>query len=91
MPVSLDLGTIAIADQHTAPFVQGQSMDDLKKIVTDFLTQQAHRLQRKPAKKQGKWAKVADEFKGTLSADTFEHLREHAQEIRNGFELRNLK
>ena len=90
MPVSLDLGTIDIADQQTAHFVQGQSMDDLKKMVADFLTQQAHRLQRKPVKSQGKWEAFADRMSGLGAPEITKHIQETRQEMRGEFAFREI-
>ena len=40
--------------------------------------------------KKGKWAKVADEIKGTMSESTSKYLQKCSKEIRSGFELRDL-
>ena len=41
-------------------------------------------------KKKGKWAKVADEIRGTMSKESSAYLLECSREIRDGFELREL-
>jgi hypothetical protein len=52
------------------------------------------KVEQKPVvakRKKGKWAKVADEMRGTMSPSTVEYLKECSQEVRSGFELRDLK
>lgn len=52
------------------------------------------KVEEKPVitkRKKGKWAKVADEMKGTMSPNTVEYLKACSQELRSGFELRDLK
>lgn len=41
-------------------------------------------------RKKGKWAKVADEVRGTMSNSTSDYLQECSKEVRSGFELRDL-
>ena len=41
-------------------------------------------------RKKGKWAKVADEVRGTMSKSTSDYLQECSNEVRNGFALRDL-
>jgi len=41
-------------------------------------------------RKRGKWAKVADEIRGTMSDSTSDYLQECSKEVRNGFALRDL-
>ena len=91
MQVALNLGTINITNQEVAKFIQNRSIDEIKSMITDFLTNQANLISTKPTKKKGKWAKVADEMRGTMSTDTVEYLKSCSQEIRRGFELRDLK
>ena len=91
MQVSLNLGTININDQEVAKFIQDRSIDEIKSMITDFLNNQANLISNKPTKKKGKWAKVADEMRGTMSSDTVEYLKTCSQEIRSGFEFRDLK
>ncbi len=91
MQVSLNLGTININDQEVAKFIQNKSIDEIKNMITDFLTNQANLISNKATKKKGKWAKVADEMRGTMSSGTVEYLKNCSQEIRSGFELRDLK
>ncbi len=91
MQVSLNLGTININDQEVAKFIQNKSIDEIKNMITDFLTNQTNLISNKATKKKGKWAKVADEMRGTMSSDTVEYLKNCSQEIRSGFELRDLK
>ena len=88
MQVALNLGTINITNQEVAKFIQNRSIDEIKSMITDFLTNQANLISTKPTEKKGKWAKVADEMRGTMSTDTVEYLKSCSQEIRSGFELK---
>jgi hypothetical protein len=89
--VALNLGTINITNQEVAKFIQNKSIDEIKSMITDFLNNQVNLISNKPSKKKGKWAKVADEMRGTMSNDTVEYLKTCSQEIRSGFEFRDLK
>lgn len=90
MQLALDIGTINIQNQEVAKFIQNKSIDEIKNMITDFLNTQAKIISNKSPKK-GKWAKVADEMRGTMSDSTVDYLKECSQEIRSGFELRELK
>ncbi len=89
--VALNLGTINITNQEVAKFIQNKSIDEIKSMITDFLNNQVNTISNKSSKKNSKWAKVADEMRGTMSNSTIEYLKNCSQEIRNGFELRELK
>ena len=91
MQVALNLGTINITNQEVAKFIQNKSIDEIKSMITDFLNNQVKLISNKPTKKKGKWAKVADEMRGTMSSDTVEYLKNCSQEVRSGFELRDYK
>ena len=91
MQVALNLGTINITNQEVVKFIQNGSIDELKSIITNFLNNQVNLVSNKPTKKKGKWAKVADEMRGTMSSDTVEYLKNCSQEVRSGFELRDYK
>jgi len=91
MQVALNLGTINITNQEVVKFIQNRSIDEIKNMITDFLNNQVNIISNKPTQKKGKWAKVADEMRGTMSSDTVEYLKTCSQEIRSGFELRDYK
>jgi len=91
MQVALNLGTINITNQEVAKFIQNRSIDEIKNMITDFLNNQVNLISSKPTKKKGKWAKVADEMRGTMSSNTVEYLKNCSQEVRSGFELRDYK
>jgi len=91
MQLALDIGTINIQNQEVAKFIQNKSIDEIKSMITDFLNNQVQDISTTPTRKKGKWAKVADEMRGTMSPSTIEYLKECSQEVRNGFELRDLK
>ena len=91
MQLALDIGTINIQNQEVAKFIQNKSIDEIKNMITDFLNNQVKIISKKPIRKKGKWAKVADEMRGTMSPNTIEYLKECSQEVRSGFELRDLK
>ena len=91
MQVALNIGTINIQNQEVAKFIQNKSIDEIKSMITDFLNSQVKIISNKPTRKKGKWAKVADEMRGTMRPSTVEYLKECSQEVRSGFELRDLK
>ena len=91
MQVALNLGTINITNQEVAKFIQNGRIDEIKSMITDFLNNQVNLVSNKATKKKGKWAKVSDEMRGTMSSDTVEYLKNCSQEIRSGFELRDYK
>lgn len=91
MQLALDIGTINIQNQEVAKFIQNKSIDEIKNMIIDFLNSQADIISNKSPKKRGKWAKVADEMRGTMSNSTVDYLKECSQEIRSGFELREFK
>jgi len=91
MQLALELGTINITNQEIVKFIQNRGIDEIKSMIIDFLSNQANIISHKPIKKKGKWAKVADEMRGTMSPQTVEYLKTCSQEIRSGFELRDLK
>ena len=91
MQLALDIGTINIQNQEVAKFIQSKSIDEIKSMITDFLNNQVEIISNKPIRKKGKWARVADEMRGTMSPNTIEYLNECSQEARSGFELRNLQ
>ncbi len=91
MQLSLDIGTINIQNQEVAKFIQNKSIDEIKNMITDFLNNQIKIISNKQTRKKGKWAKVADEMRGTMSPNTVEYLKACSQEVRSGFELRDLK
>ena len=77
---------IDIDDREIASFIKTNNIDDIKDLIIEFLKKQV-----KTRKKKGKWAKVADEMRGTLSDKTVNYLNDCSKEIRSGFELRDLK
>jgi len=91
MQIALNLGTINITNQEVAKFIQNRSIDEIKSMITDFLNNQVNLISNKPTKKKGKWAKVADKMRGTISSDTVEYLKNCSQEVKSGFELRDYK
>jgi hypothetical protein len=76
-----------IQDQDIVRFIQNKNLDEIKQMVTDFLGSQ---IKKPPLEKKGKWAKVADEMKGTMSTETRAYLEQCSQEVRSGFALRDL-
>ena len=91
MQLALDIGTINIQNQEVAKFIQNKSIDKIKSMITDFLNTQVNIISNKTPRKKGKWVKVADEMRGTISDSTVDYLKECSQEIRSGFELKELK
>ena len=88
MPLTLNIGTLDIANKEVEKFIKTKSIDEVRTLIVDFLTNQA--LNNKPKKKMGKWANVASQMQGTLSDDTVNYLSECSKEVRNGFEFREL-
>ena len=91
MQVTLNLGSIDITNQEAANLIQKKSIDEIKIMITDFLNNQVNVGSQKPTQKKSKWAKVADEMRGTMRSDTVEYLKNCSQEIRSGFEFRDYK
>ena len=91
MQLALDIGTINIQNQEVAKFIQNKSIDEIKSMITDFLNNQVKVVSKKPTTKKGKWAKGAQEMRGTMSHSTVDYLKECSQEVRSGFEFRDLK
>jgi len=44
-----------------------------------------------PKEPKGKWAKVADKMRGTLTQEDVEYIQKCSQEVRDGFEIREIK
>jgi len=76
-----------IEDQEIVRFIQTRNPDEIRQMVTDFLGSQ---IKKPSSNKKGKWAKVAEEMKGTLSPETRTYLDHCSQDVRNGFALRDL-
>lgn len=91
MQLALEIGTIDIQNQEVAKFIQNKSIDEIRSMIIDFLNAQANNDSTKMLSKKGKWAKVADEMRGTMSDSTVNYLKECSQEVRSGFEFRALK
>ncbi len=91
MELSLDIGTINIQNQEVAKFIENKSIEELRNMITDFLNNQVKIISNNPTTKKGKWAKVADEIRDTMSYSTVNYLKECSQEVRSGFELRDFK
>ncbi len=70
MQLALNIGTINIQNQEVAKFIQNKSIDEIKSMITEFLNNQVKIISNKPTRKKGKWAKVADEMRGTMSPST---------------------
>ncbi|MEA2028750.1 MAG: hypothetical protein U9N49_07220 [Campylobacterota bacterium] len=82
---TIDLGSVTVDNSQILNF----STDEIKASVKKFLEEEF--LKREPKMtKQGKWARVADEIRGTMSQSTSDYLQECSKEIREGFELRDL-
>ena len=90
MQVALDIGTIDIQNKEVAKFIQNKSMDELKKMFTDFLNTQVNASQQS-TKKKGKWGAFADRMSGLTTPEITEHIQKTSLEIRDGFQLRDVK
>lgn len=82
---TIDLGSVTINNSKILNF----SPDEIKASVKKFLEEEFLKRDLK-SRKKGKWAKVADEVRGTMSKSTSDYLQECSKEIREGFELRDL-
>jgi len=89
MQLSLDIGTINIQNQEVAKFIQNKSIDEIKKMFTDFLNNQVNSSQ-KIIKPKGKWGAFADRMSGLTTPEITEHIQKTSLEMRDGFEFREL-
>ena len=89
MQLSLDIGTINIQNQEVAKFIQNKSIDEIKKMFTDFLNNQVHTSQ-KTTNPKGKWGAFADRMSGLTTPEITEHIQKTSLEMRDGFEFREL-
>jgi len=89
MQLSLDIGTINIQNQEVAKFIQNKSIDEIKKMFTDFLNTQVNTSQ-KATKPKGKWGAFADRMSGLTTPEITEHIQKTGLEMRDGFEFREL-
>lgn len=91
MPVSLNLGTIDINDKEIANFIQNKSIDEIKRMIIEFLKHQveANTLQKKP-KSTGKWGAFAERMSGLTTPEITEHIQQTSVEMRKDFAFREL-
>ena len=89
MQLALDIGTINIQNQEVAKFIQNKSIDEIKKMFTDFLNHQVNSSQ-KSTKPKGKWGAFADRMSGLTTPEITEHIQKTSLDMRDGFEFREL-
>lgn len=89
MQLALDIGTINIQNQEVAKFIQNKSIDEIKKMFTDFLNNQVN-ASAKITKPKGKWGAFADRMSGLTTPEITEHIQKTSLEMRDGFEFREL-
>ncbi|NEW59665.1 hypothetical protein GSY74_00055 [Sulfurovum sp. bin170] len=89
MQLSLDIGIINIQNQEVAKFIQNKSIDEIKKMFTDFLNNQV-KTPQKTTKPKGKWGAFADRMSGLTTPEITEHIQKTSLEMRDGFEFREL-
>ena len=89
MPYSLNIGTVDIQDQEVAQFIQNKSIDEIKKMFTDFLTHQV-KGSSKSTKSKGKWGAFAERMSGLTTPEMTAHIHQTRSEMRDSFELRAL-
>ena len=89
MQLALDIGTINIQNQEVAKFIQNKSIDEIKKMFTDFLNHQVNSSQ-KTTKPKGKWGAFADRMSGLTTPEITEHIQKTSLDMRDGFEFREL-
>ncbi len=90
---TIDIGTLKINNKKLETMIKNTniSVEDIKALIIDFLEAELITKEDISAKrKKGKWAKVADEIRGTMSESTSKYLQKCSKEIRSGFELRDL-
>ncbi len=90
---TLDIGTLDIHNKKLETIIKttNVSLSDIKVLIVDFLESELIPEEDITIKKEkGKWAKVADEIRGTMSESTSKYLQECSKEVRTGFELRDL-
>jgi len=89
MQVTLNLGTIDVTNKEVAKFIQNKSMDEIKRMITDFLNNQA-KTSQKTTKSKGKWGAFADRMSGLTTPEITEHIQKTSLEMRDGFAFREL-
>lgn len=91
MPVSLNLGTIDINDKEIANFIQNKSIDEIKRMIIEFLKHQveANTPQQRP-KPKGKWGAFAERMSGLTTPEITEHIQQTSVEMRKDFAFREL-
>jgi hypothetical protein len=82
------MGTIQIDSPKAEMIIKTTSVDEIKAMFIAFL--ESDMVPTPTKRKKGKWAKVADEFRGTMSHSTSNYLQECSREIRDDFELRDI-
>jgi hypothetical protein len=86
----VNLGILQINDPQVELKIRGKSASELKALLLVALKSDFSPVITKPNQK-GKWAKVADTMRGTLTNDDVEYLQECSNEVREGFALRDLE
>jgi hypothetical protein len=90
MQLSLDIGTINIQNQEVVKFIQNKSIDEIKKMFTDFLNNQV-KISKKTTKSKSKWGAFADRMSGLTTPEITEHIQTTRLEMRDSFEFRKIK
>jgi len=85
---SLKMGTIQIDSPKAEMIISNTPVEEIKTLFIAFL--ESDFISKASKRKKGKWAKVVNEIKGTMSPSTSDYLQECSKEIRNGFGLRDL-
>jgi len=66
-------------------------IEEIKQLLRNRFGNEVFIDEEKQLKREkGKWADFADEVRGTMSKETSEYLQKCSQEIRDGFEIRDL-
>lgn len=77
--------TVQLTGSDIQKFLDVASQFNLQVTIIDNI-----KMPNLSKRKKGKWAKVADEVRGTMSESTSDYLQECSNEVRNGFALRDL-
>jgi|GEM_PF-1230074 len=87
---TFNLGTIKINNPKVEMLIKTSSVDEIKNMFVAFLESEFI-AKNQPKKQKGKWGKFAQRMSGLTTPEITEHITKTSQEMRDGFEFRDLK
>ncbi len=85
---SFDIGTIQIDNPKAEMIIKESSTEDIKKMFVTFL--ESDFIPTQKTIKKGKWWKFAERMSWLTNPKITEHIIKTSQDMRSGFELRDL-